>query len=280
MLVVAGHWELHMHIPEFGSQTVIPDNGFLYAAFKDSSGEFSCLVWGRTSLQHIWKALKKLLSVSLHQHFWAYWFPKGYRECSTGSLPAITLCSSTEKLVWAHFGQVAGLLHNLFSGISCGLQYGCTYVFINPDTVLSGHRECQWHREWNSKKLIALPKDCCLFFIEVLFRKRDGGREEKSFRRYLSGEFILWLKPITFPLLWDIWALSWLLCVQSLDSSFCNEFSTCADICNCCILVALWMERVIFLGQKLKLSFFHLLHQSTQCIKKCEISHPDILQAA
>lgn len=113
MLVVAGHWELHMHIPEFGSQTVIPDNGFLYAAFKDSSGEFSCLVWGRTSLQHIWKALKKLLSVSLHQHFWAYWFPKGYRECSTGSLPAITLCSSTEKLVWAHFGQVAGLLHNL-----------------------------------------------------------------------------------------------------------------------------------------------------------------------
>lgn len=33
-----------MNIPEFGSETLVPDNGVLYAAFKDSSGEFSCLV--------------------------------------------------------------------------------------------------------------------------------------------------------------------------------------------------------------------------------------------
>lgn len=64
---------------------------------------------------------------------------------------------------------------------------------------------------------------------------------------------------------------------------FCSEFTTYATICNCCIVLVFWMERVIFLGLFFLFETVFsvaVLHQSTQCIKKCEVSHPDILQAA
>lgn len=54
--------------------------------------------------------------------------PKGYRECSTGSLATITLCSSTEKLVWADFGQVAAFLHSLT--IFCCILWATVWVYL------------------------------------------------------------------------------------------------------------------------------------------------------